>query len=810
MLRNFFKTAVRNILKHKTYSLINFIGLTCGLALSLLIISYIRSELSYDTFHDKADRLYRLAYTAPNGLKLATSPPPIALTMKEFFPEVEETARVYGRNVSIARGERNESFEETDIYFADSTLLNMFTFEFVKGNPAKALTEPYTVLINEAMALKYFGDKNPIGESLVFGGKHPFKVIGVVKNFPENSHIRFNMLVPYESMYNLENDQAAKVMRLNLSVNFIISHSYTYILLKPGVNPAKVDQNMQAFLKKYAQPNFLVGQVFTLMPLTDIHLHSTMLAEPSSTSSMTTIYIFGGVGILTLLIACINYINLSTAQSFTRIKEIGIRKILGSFKYQLIVQFLAESFLFCFIAFALSFAVFYAALPLLNDFTGKQLVFGQATDAYLLTVSFILLLVITLLAGGYPAYFITQFESVNSLKGDKVNYGSQLFRKVLVVFQLAIACTLLIGSLMIMKQLRYLNNLPLGFQKEQIITVPLFSQNLNGIFAGKDSVFAARLQTFRDLVENQAGVKGTALSSNAPGLGATYRGTIPEGFTQEDNLFIANMSVDYDFMKTYDMSLVAGRSFSRDFGTDQASAYIVNESAVTEFKWDSPEKALGKTINREGKEGKVIGVVKDFHFSSLAAPISSMVLELNPNQFTTLSIKFDNANVQQTIDKLRDQWSNMFPEKTFEFNFLDQQLDQQYQDYQNFGRIIQSFTAIAILISCLGVCGLVLFVVQRKFKEIGVRKVLGASVPSILNLIYRDFAWLLLAGFLVAVPLSYYFLNKWLQNFTYHTAIDVVTYILSFICVFLIVTVTVSYQALKASLSNPIQSLRTE
>lgn len=810
MLRNFFKTAVRNILKHKTYSLINFIGLTCGLALSLLIISYIRSELSYDTFHEKADRLYRLAYTAPNGLKLATSPPPIAPAMKDFFPEVEETARVYGRNVSISRGERNESFEETDIYFADSTLLNMFTFEFVKGNPAKALTEPYTVLINEAMAVKYFGNQNPIGESLVFGGKHPFKVIGVVKNFPENSHIRFNMLVPYESMYHLENDQAAKVMRLNLSVNFIISHSYTYILLKPGADPAKVDQSMQAFLKKYAQPNFLVGQVFELMPLTNIHLHSTMLAEPSSTSSMTTIYIFGGVGILTLLIACINYINLSTAQSFTRIKEIGIRKILGSLKYQLIVQFLAESFLFCLVAFALSFAVFYATLPLLNDFTGKQLVFEQVTDAYLLTISFILLLVITLLAGGYPAYFITQFESVNSLKGDKVNYGSQLFRKALVVFQLAIACTLLIGSLMIMKQLRYLNNLPLGFQKDQIITVPLFSQNLNGIFAGKDSVFAARLQTFRDLVENQTGVKGTALSSNAPGLGATYRGTIPEGFTQEDNLFIANMSVDYDFMKTYDMNLVAGRSFSKDFGTDQAAAYIVNESAVTEFKWDTPEKALGKTINREGKEGKVIGVVKDFHFSSLATPISSMVIELNPNQFTTLTIKFENANVQQTIDKLRDQWSNMFPEKTFEFNFLDQQLDQQYQDYQNFGKIIQSFTAIAIMISCLGVYGLVLFVVQRKFKEIGVRKVLGASVTSILNLIYKDFAWLLLTGFIVAVPLSYYFLNKWLQNFTYHTAIDVATYILSFLCVFFIVTVTVSYQALKASLANPIQSLRTE
>jgi putative ABC transport system permease protein len=810
MLRNFFKTAARNILKYKTYSIINFIGLTCGLALSLLIVSYIRSELSFDTFHQKADRLYRLAYTAPNGLKLATTPPPIAPVMKDFFPEVEAAARVYRRNVSISKNEGNESFEESNVYFADSSIMNIFSFQFVKGNPAKALTEPYTVLINEEMAAKYFGDQNPIGESLIFGGKHSFKVIGVVKDFPENSHLRFNMIVPYESMFHLENDQAAQAMRNNLAVNFIISHSYTYILLKPGADPQQVNKNMDAFLKKYAQPNFLVGQVFELMPVNDIHLKSTLLAEPSSTSSMTTIYIFGGVGILTLIIACINYINLSTAQSFTRIKEIGIRKILGSLKYQLIIQFLAESFLFCFVAFALSFVVFYITLPLLNQVTGKQLLFSHVTDGLLLSIAFALLIVITLLAGGYPAYFITQFESVHALKGERANYGSQLLRRVLVVFQLTIACTLLIGSIMIMKQLRYLNNFPLGFQKDHVIVIPLFSQNLNGIFAGKDSAYATRLQTFRDVVEGQTGVKGTALSSGTPGLGATYRGTIPEGFSREDNLFIANMSVDYDFLQTYGMNIIAGRSFSKEYSTDQTTAFIVNESAVKEFHWDTPEKALGKTINREGKEGKVIGVVKDFHFTSLATPISSMVMEVSPNQFNMLSIKFENANVQQTIDKLRSQWNAIFPEKTFEFNFLDEQLDQQYQDHQNFARIIQSFTGIAILISCLGVYGLVLFVVQRKFKEIGVRKVLGASVTGILTLIYRDFAWLLLAGFLLAVPVSYYLLNQWLDNFIYHAAIDVLTYILSFILVFIVVTATISYQALKASLMNPVRSLRVE
>ncbi len=419
MFLNFFKTAWRNILRHKVYSAINFVGLTCGLALALLILSYVRHELSYDRFHEKAARLYRLRYTVPNGLKLAATPPPIAPRMSEYFPGVEEAARVYGRNVSITRAEGSigESYEETDVLFADSALMKMFTFSFVSGNPALALKEPFTLLITEEMAKKYFGDRNPLGESLTLGGTHPFKITAVIRNLPENSHLRFHMLVPYDNMFDLESDEAEKVMRRNLETNYVISHSYTYVLLKPGASAKDVDRSMPAFLKKFSPPSRLIGQIFTLMPVTSIHLTSTLMMEPTQPNSMTTLYIFGGIGFLTLVIACINYINLSTAQSFTRLKEIGIRKILGSAKNELIIQFLAESFLFCLVSFILSYIVFYLGLPLLGIVTNTHLSFPEVTDLFLVLVSIGLLVLVTVLAGGYPAYFVSQFNSVSSLKG---------------------------------------------------------------------------------------------------------------------------------------------------------------------------------------------------------------------------------------------------------------------------------------------------------------------------------------------------------------------------------------------------------
>ena len=811
MIKNFFKAAFRNIMRNRAYAIINFVGLTCGLALSLLIIVYIRSELSYDQFHEKADRLYRISYLAPNGLKLASSPPPIAPRMGEYFPEVESAARVYGRSVSIRRPQGDEPFEEGQIFFADSSLMQMMSFEFVKGNPERALHDEFTVIITEEMATKYFGEENPIGETLLFSGKHEFKVVGVVREFPDNSHWQFNMLVPYENMFDMETDDAAERMRTNLARNFVISHAYTYVLLKAGADPKKVNESFDAFIKKYAEPSLQVGQVFSLIAVPDIHLGSDALAEPRPTNTMSNIWIFLAVGLLTILIACINYVNLSTAQSFTRIKEIGIRKILGSQKYQIIVQFMTESFLFCAVAFILSYGAFYLTLPLLNGLTGKQLSFSEVIDGPLLMTSLALLGVVTLLAGGYPSWFVTRFDSIRGLKGEgTTGFGSQWIRKVLIVFQLGVACMLLSGSLLIFKQLNFLSDRPLGFRKEHIINIPLFSQNLNGLFNRQDSVFRSRLQSFRDQVEGQAGILKTTLSSTAPGLGGVYRGTVPEGFTQEQVMFTANLSVDYDFFDTYEIPVVTGRHFSRDFPTDAIEGFIVNETAVREFKWETPEKALGKTINREGKLGKVVGVIPDINFTSLQSAVSALVIELNPNSFTTLSVRFENVQVGETIDKVQALWNSTFPEKTFQYTFLEEQLNQQYSNFRNFGTIIQSFTFIAILISCLGVYGLVLFVVQRKVKEIGVRKVLGATVGSILKLIYTDFGVLLVIGFVIAVPGSYYLMNKWLENFTYHTVIDVWTYVFSFMIVLVITVLTVSYQAIQASLANPVNSLRSE
>lgn len=813
MISNFFRTAWRNIIKYKTYATINFIGLTCGLTLSLLIFTYIRQEISFDTFHEKLDRIYRLKYYAPNELLIASTPPPIAPRMKEFFPEVEEAARLYGRNVSITRvnGDESDSYEENSVYFADSTITKIWSLEFVAGDEARALKEPFSILITEDMATKYFGDENPIGESLIFGGNLSFKVGGVVKEFPASSHIRFNMLVPFDNMFDLEAPEGAEVLRRNLDVNFIVSHSYTYVLLKPGADPQAVNDRFDAFIKQYALPQLQRGQRFELFPMADIHLKSDMLAEPGFVNSYNTLYIFAGVGLLTLLIACINYINLATAQSFTRMKEIGIRKILGSARGQLIGQFLMESFLFCGIAFILSLAGLYFALPTLNQLTGSELQFAEVLDVTTIGAALILLLVITLLAGGYPSIFATQFDSVNSIKGSGISPGSSgnWLRKGLVVFQLLITSALLSGSLMIVKQLQYLENRPLGFNKENILIVRLQSQNLNAVFTGSDETLNERLNSFRSIIEGQSSVRSTSTLTNVPGAGLVFRGVVPEGFTSDDNMFAGTLGVDYDFLKTFNIELIAGRDFSREVGSDPATAYIVNETAIKDFNWGSVSDAIGKTINLEGKEGKVIGVVKDFNTQSLTAPMSGIVMDLQQN-YSILAISLLNENTQENIDLLEAKWNELFPEKTFEFFFLDEQLNQQYQNFQNFGSIINYFTIIAVLISCLGVYGLILFVVQRKVKEIGVRKVLGSSVAGILKLIFTEFVWLILIAFIAAVPFSYYLISKWFENFVYHTNIDVITYVLSLGLVALIVSATIIYNAYKAAAANPVTSLRSE
>lgn len=814
MFYNILKTALRILLKNKSYAIINFAGLTVGIILTLLVVIYIRFETSYDTFQPFADRLYRITNTTSFGRSYALTPPALSIYLKDHFTGVEEVARMYERSVSVKRLQADQSFEEEKIFFTDSTIVKMMRLEFVAGDPSRALTEKFTIWINEEMARKYFGTTNPVGEVLLLGGRHHFTVTAVVKDFPRNAHLHFNMLVPYENMYDLETDENAMAMRTNLATNFVTTHSATYVLLRPGVSGEQIDAEMDSFIRKYAPPERQVGQRFSLMKVTDIHLHSALVGEPEMPNSLSNLLIFSGVGLLTLLMACINYINLATAQSFMRIKEIGMRKILGSQKYQLIARFFTESLIFCSFCFVFSIAGVYLCLPVLNDMAETRLTFQDITDPLVILSSLILLLLVTVLAGGYPAYFISQFKSVNSLKGEWGGAsGLKWLRKGLVTFQLSIAIGLLAVGLLIMSQIDFMLTRPTGFQKEQMITIPLFSDNMNAMYGRIDSTFHLRLQGFRETMAKQVEIVSTSLSSDVPGVGGiVYRNVVPEGFTTEERLTLPGISIDYDFLLTYDMPLVAGRSFDQSFTTDLTNAFIVNESAIKEFKWGSAESAIGKTIHREydGKEGQVIGVVKDFHFDVLTTPISGLLLDINPDQFSVLTIRFYSQHIPELLRNIETSWNAHFPEKSFQYNFLDEQLQREYNAFDRFSKIIQLFTLVAIVIAALGVYGLVLFTLQRKVKEIGVRKVLGATTTSILKLIYRDFILLVAIAFVLSVPVAYWLMNEWLKEFAYRTSIDATPFIISAVIVFVVMVVTISAQVFRASITSPIHSLKAE
>lgn len=812
MLR-FLINAKRNIVRNKVYAFINFTGLSIGVALTLMIFIYVREEVSYDKFHSKSERIYRIKYALPaQGMELATSPPPIAPKLADYFNDVETAARVFGRNVSIKKDENPEEvFEETNVFFVDTTFNKIFDLEYLAGNPNTALAENQ-VIITDIMAEKYFGQEDPIGKTLNFSDRVSFSVSGVVRSFPSNSHIAFNMLLPYDNMYDLERPSTAELMKNNLSVNYMISHSYSYVLLKEGGDPKSVDDGMQKFIEDNANPNMHLGQVFTLMPLEDIHLGSTLLAEPSTTNSWSNINLFIAVSILTLLIASINYINLATAQSFSRIKEIGIRKALGSGKGQLIRQFLSEAFLFVMISILASYLLMYFGLPVLNDLTGKEFEYFQVVDGQLIGITAAITIVLTLLAGTYPAFFVTGFNTINALKGKKIQAtgGGNFLRQSLVTFQLAVASFLLVGAILIYKQLNFINNKSLGFDKDQIVMVQLYSQNLNNIFSGADSTFQVRLNTFSDQLEAQASIKSSSRISAAPGQGAIYRGAVPEGFSQEDNLIMANLSGDYDFFKTFDIEVIAGRALSEEFPSDVTGTFLVNETAVKDYNWGTPEEAIGKELSIDGRPGKVVGVVKDFHFVGLTQPLTPMCINLNLQNSPLLAVKVVGNDIQGVVENMESSWNELFSEKSFEYTFLEDGIANQYAGFNNFGDMIKYFSLVAIIISCLGLYGMILYTTQSKMKEIGIRKVLGAGVGTILTSIFKQFSILIIIAFTIAIPISYYAAIDWLNAFQYRIDVDIATYLLGLIVILLVVGITIGYNATKAALINPVDTLRNE
>lgn len=819
MIQNYLKTAFRHLFKNKLFSLINVLGLALGMACCFLIVLFLRHEFSYDQFHQKADRIYRVNYFAGFGntnFLLGRVPPPISPNLPDYFPEIEKSARMFGRSISVSIKDQESAalnkYEVENLYFSDSTILDIFSFQFLEGNAQNALDRPGSLIITREMAQQFFGTDQSIGRTVHFLDQYPFEVTGVVESFPANSHIEFNMLAPYEDMFNIAPESVRETMRNNLNSNWVISHSYTFALLNEANNAEAVNARFDDFIKLYGNEKVRDKQEFRLFPLLDIHLKSTAGLEPTPTANLRFLYIFLAIGFITLLIACINFINFSTAGSLTRAREVGLRKVLGAGKRTLIAQFLGESLMLSFAAFLLSLWLVRLSLPFVNTLVDRQLSFSPIDNWVLLLLFLGIFFLAGLLAGSYPAFFITRFKPVSVLKGKGyINVPSgNMLRKILITTQFVASIFLIAGTLGIYRQLDFLRNQPMGFQTDYMLNVPLFSTDLNSIFGGVDGNLRQRMNSFEEALLTNPNVEAITLSDGPPGFGGVRRNVTTEQITADDNLYLAGMAVDYDFTETYQLEIVAGRDFDQSFGTDHQDAFIINEKAVEVLKWDSPEEALGKPLNRENKQGKVIGVVKNFHFSSLRDEIDPFLMDVSAPVFTNFSIRINAADVPKTIDFIQSQWNDFFPQKTFEYTFLDEDINQMYASEDQLARIIGYFALLAILISCFGLYGLVTYSAVQKTKEIGVRKVLGASISNILTLLSKEFIQLILIAGLIAIPLAYYGLSKWLEDYPLNVGLGWWLFVLPMIAVLLIALITLSYQTIRAALANPVEALRYE
>ncbi|MVM30784.1 FtsX-like permease family protein [Spirosoma sp. HMF4905] len=816
MLLNYLKIAYRNLLRQKGFSLINIVGLTVGLTCCFLILLFVRHELSYDTFQQKYDRIYRVTYLPKfAGLEqpLALTPPPAAPLLPANFSEIETSARLvrYSATIEVAdaRPDQHVKYDEERFFFGDSTLLDIFTFHFRQGNPHTALKDKFTVVITDDIATKYFGKENPLGKTLLYEGKHPLRVTGVVDKFPDNSHVHIDLLSNYETMYATESE----AVRQNLAQNWVISHGYTYVLLRPGKSAETVNARFPQFLLTHATKQYAKDIVYALEPLRDIHLRSNAQNTPEPAGSMTYLYVFIGIALMTLLIACINFVNLSTARSLKRAKEVGIRKVLGSEKQQLIAQFIGESMLLSVVALFFSLILISVLLPVLNNLTGKSLTLSYLlSDGWLLVLFVGVALLTGLLSGSYPAFFVSNFQPIATLKGSFVSGKAKggAVRQVLLGVQFVASIALIIGTLVAFQQLDYMQNRPLGFDKTFMITANTRNDKITNVFANRNDSTYLRLRTFREILLSNPHIQQVTLANRQMGDGAIRRNVVPEGHKPDDNLFIGTVAVDHNFAQTYGLKFVAGRDFSEAYPTDKTAAFLINETGVKQFGWKSPTEAIGKSINLEGKDGKIVGVLKDFHNQSLLDPIEGLLVSVDQPRLSLFSIKIQAQDKAETLKFIQQEWDKYFPEKGFSYQFLDERLAQLYEREQRLSKLIGYFAGLAILLSCLGLYGLVSLVTQQKTKEIGIRKVLGASVSSIVSLLSKDFVILVLVALVIASPLAWWAMNKWLAGFTYKIDIEWWMFALAGVLTVLVALLTVSFQSIKAALMNPVKSLRSE
>ncbi len=804
MVRNNLKIALRNLRKHAGYTFINVSGLAVGMAACLFILLYVRSELSYDDYHIAADRLYRVnlhGRLAGHEVSTANTCAPMAAALKSGYREVVNSTRLDDSNQDVlVTTPDNRSYHEARVMFADSTFFDLFSIAILDGDPRTALSEPYSVVLSKASAAKYFGDENPIGQSLTFNGKHNYKVTAITENVPENTHFHYDLLA---SFVTLPRHRRTQWVGNNLA---------TYVLLAEGAQPKAFEAKLAGVVRKYVGPEIKQamglsldeffrgggGYRYTLERVTQIHLGSRVTDNFEPVSNPAYVTSFALVAVFILLLACVNFMNLSTARSANRAKEVGIRKVVGSNRNQLVRQFLLESFLLSALAMLLAVLLLEFFLPNLNLLAGKQLETDYLHDWTLLPILLGMTILVGLAAGAYPAGFLAAFRPVQVLKGE-LSRGARKsgLRNTLVVFQFAVSIVLLIGTLGVGQQLNFMRNKKLGFDKQHVLLVK------------RATALGEQLDTFQNDVRQLSSVVTSAGTWHVPGNSMDQNAFKLEGAENEAGFLVNRLTVGYGFVETLDMDLVDGRSFSREFGTD-STAYVINEAAMRKFGW---QNGLGKTIYEVDDKGpiagKVIGVLRDFHFRSLHSPIEPALLRLRPwARFVAIRIHGD--KVEETIQSVEAIWNVHAPEQPFSYSFLNDDFDALYRADQRVGGLFAVFSALGVTIACLGLFGLASFASEQRTKEIGVRKVLGATVPGIFMLLSREFTRLVLIAFCVAVPLGFYGMRAWLQGFAYRASLDVSVFLFAGLAALVIAWLTVSYQAIKAALRNPAIALKYE
>jgi putative ABC transport system permease protein len=800
MLRNYLKIALRNISRNKAFSFINISGLAIGMACCVLILLFVQDELTYDSYHEKADQIYRLIALNKSGGEeryLAPIGAPVAEIFDRSLPEVQKAVRV-NRGSRVLVEYQDKRFFEERFFYGDPALFDVFDFSIVMGNPQMALSAPFAVVITETMAKKYFGDADPVGKSIVVDKNSSYNVTAVMKDVPSNSHFHFDFLASLETLASLRGERYLKHPG-NLAF-------YTYLLLEKNTDPNELERKMAEGVKQSYGEKIAAMRIFLLQPLKSIHLQSRLEYEIEANGSISFVYIYSAIALCILLIAAFNFVNLSTARSIKRAREVGIRKVLGAFRLQLVKQFLGETILFSVISLFLAVILVRLFLPAFNSLTGKQFPLNFLVNPAVLLGFVGIVAVVGVLGGSYPAVFLSAFEPMRTLKGKLGTGGkSRSFRRFLVVAQFTISIVLIIGTFIIRHQLSYMRSQGLGFDKEQVVVIPMHDQNTKQSY-----------EFIKTELMNNPSVQSVTASSTVPGRSVVNIAYRMEGLPEDEHFSMDTFFVDYDFLETMGIDVVEGRGFSKEFGTDEESAFMLNESAVRELNWQKP---LNKQViwpsdlrrlDAIVKKGQVVGVVKDFHVASLHENIGPVLFQVRPSSFRYISARVSPANIPETLSFFREKWDQLSPAFPFEYTFLDEDFDKLYRADEKVGRIVGIFSLLAIVVACFGLFGLASFAAEQRTKEIGIRKVLGASVPGIILLLSREFTrWVLLANIL-AWPIAYYSMNRWLENFAYKMSFSVGIFVFSGLLAFFIALATISYQSIKAAFSDPIESLRYE